>query len=103
MRDLDFRSGLVDKTRMTTTRRLRAAFSVIPLLLASLSATLATGAKVAPTNVLVLRGGTVFDSHTGRMIPGQTIIIRGERIETVGPRSSLPAFPRGARVLDLRG
>jgi hypothetical protein len=37
------------------------------------------------------------------MLADQTIIIRGERIELVGPSSSFSKHPRGARVLDLRG
>src|SRR5262245_55681437 len=57
----------------------------------------------SPPHVLVLRGGTVFDSRSGRMLPDQVIIIRGERIESVGPRRSLSKIPRGARVLDVRG
>lgn len=59
--------------------------------------------KLPFTNVLVLRGGTIFDPRQGRMLPDQTVIIRGERIEKVGPRQGQARIPRGASVLDLRG
>ena len=37
------------------------------------------------------------------MLPDQIILIRGERIEHVGPWLSRPKIPRDARVLDVRG
>ena len=52
---------------------------------------------------LVLRGGTIFDSRRAIMLSNQTIVIRGDRIESVGPSSTAPKIPRDARVLDLRG
>jgi len=32
------------------------------------------------------------------MFPNQTIVIRGERIEKVGPQSDLSSIPEGVRV-----
>ena len=92
---------------MTTTRPLWTAFASLQLLFAgapeAFAAVTPAAPKLAPPPTLVLRGGTVFNAQTGKMIADQTILIRGERIEAVGPRSSLPAIPRGAHVLDLRG
>lgn len=61
-----------------------------------------TELKSPPPKALVLRGGTIFDSRRGLMLSDQTILIRGDRIEKVGPRRSFTGIPRGARVLDAR-
>ncbi len=37
------------------------------------------------------------------MLSDQTIVIRGERIERVGPRRSIGKFPSGTQVVDTRG
>ena len=50
--------------------------------------------------VLVIRDIAIFDSEARTMLPAQSVVIRGERIEAVGP--ALKA-PRGAEVLDGRG
>ena len=63
----------------------------------------AAEAETAPPSALLLRGGTIFDSRVGQMLPDQTILIRGERIEKVGPQSDLPDLPEGAQVLDASG
>ena len=90
--------ALWDKARMTTTALRWAYFAAVQLLFvcsfdARAAGNMATP-KIAQANVLVLRGGTVFDSRTGRMVPNQTILIRGERIESVGSRLSASAIPR---------
>ena len=56
----------------------------------------------APKSI-VLRGGNLFDSRRGIMLADQTIVIRGDRIEQVGPRRSIAKLPPGAHVLDARG
>jgi hypothetical protein len=55
-----------------------------------------------PGEVLVLRGGDVFDSETGVVLPRHTVIVRGDRIIAVGPDDALET-PEGARTLDVRG
>ena len=60
-------------------------------------------AGAADTPALVISGGTVFNSVTGTMERDQTIVIKGERIQAVGPTAHLPALPSGARQLDARG
>lgn len=60
--------------------------------------------KNQPVNVLVLRGANIFDAERGEMLAGQTIIIRGERIEQAGPEPALTRkIPARARVIDARG
>jgi len=61
-----------------------------------------TGAPVQaqePTAIL-LKPAAVFDGVDGKAHPGWQVLVRGERIEAVGP--ALPA-PADARVIDLPG
>jgi imidazolonepropionase-like amidohydrolase len=53
---------------------------------------------VAPTQVVAIRAGRLFDSRTGMMSNNQIILIRGDRIADVGPSVAVPAE---ARVIDL--
>jgi imidazolonepropionase-like amidohydrolase len=71
------------------------------MLLAALYAgTPAAFAQEKPTSeVIVVHAGKLFDAHAGRMIESQDILIRGEKIEKVGP--GLPV-PSGAHEIDLR-
>ena len=57
------------------------------------------GAK--PSRPLVIRNSTVFDSERKKMVPAQTVVIRGERIESVGKQNELK-IPSDAYVLDGR-
>lgn len=52
--------------------------------------------------VVALVGAQVVDGTGAPGRPDQTIVIRGDRIEAVGPRAAV-AVPPGAEVLDLRG
>lgn len=56
----------------------------------------------APAEAVAIRGGDVFDSETGQILPSHTVLIRGDRIVAVGPDARV-AVPEGARVLDARG
>jgi len=49
---------------------------------------------------IVVRAGWLVDVQRGTVRPDQDILIRGERIERVGPAGPAPA---GARLIDLRG
>jgi imidazolonepropionase-like amidohydrolase len=51
---------------------------------------------------LVIRGGSVFDSVSGKMQPDRTIVIEGERIKSVGPFQSVTP-PEGAQTIDAHG
>ncbi|HUJ82449.1 MAG TPA: hypothetical protein VLW83_11245, partial [Candidatus Acidoferrales bacterium] len=55
--------------------------------------------EAATPEVTVIHAGKLFDAHAGRMLENQDIVIRGERIERVGPNLEVPA---GARQVDLR-
>lgn len=63
----------------------------------------AWGETKVPSGAMVLRGGTVFDAHTGAMVPAQTIVISGDRIERVIPDSTAFEPPAGSQVMDVRG
>ncbi len=52
--------------------------------------------------VIVFQHGTVVDVATGNLLPDQTIVVNGNRIQTVGPAASAK-IPAGARVVDVRG
>ena len=55
---------------------------------------------VAPTQVVAIRAGRLFDSRSGSLMANQTVLVRGDRIVDVGPAV---AIPPDARVIDLRG
>src|SRR5438477_3712743 len=48
--------------------------------------------------IVAVRAGRLFDAKAGRMLTGQTVLIRGDRIADVGPSVQVPA---GAQVIDL--
>jgi hypothetical protein len=54
------------------------------------------------TGPLVIRNGDVFDSERGVVMPKTTVVIRGDRIEAVGPADQV-ATPAGATVIDATG
>jgi imidazolonepropionase-like amidohydrolase len=53
---------------------------------------------VAPTQVVAIRAGRLFDSRSGTIANNQIVLIRGDRITEVGPSV---AIPPDARVIDL--
>ena len=60
----------------------------------------ALGAEPAAAQpVTVIRAGTLIDGVSGSAKANQTIVIRGNRIESVGSG----AVPAGAKVIDLSG
>ena len=61
---------------------------------------LSLGAEPAASQaVTVIRAGTLIDGVSGSAKTNQTIVIRGNRIESVGAG----AAPAGANVIDLSG
>jgi imidazolonepropionase-like amidohydrolase len=54
------------------------------------------------TAPVVIRNGDVFDAERGVMMPKTTVVIRGDRIEAVGPADQV-ATPAGATVIDATG
>ena len=55
-----------------------------------------------PSGAVVFRHVKVFDAPNARLLEGQTVIVRGDRIESLGPDSAV-RVPAGARVIDARG
>jgi Tol biopolymer transport system component len=56
--------------------------------------------RSAPEGVIVLRGARVLTMRGDEVLNGADVVVRGSRIESVGPRGRVP---EGARVFDLRG
>jgi imidazolonepropionase-like amidohydrolase len=56
----------------------------------------------APAATLALTNGNLFDSERGVMVPRVTVLVRGDRILSVGPADSV-RVPSGARVIDAAG
>lgn len=71
-------------------------------LLLSFAAVAATHAQSAQENLLALTGGRVIDGFGGAPLEQAVVIIRGNRIETLGPANSV-AIPAGARRIDVSG
>ncbi|MBW3535569.1 MAG: amidohydrolase family protein, partial [Gemmatimonadetes bacterium] len=59
-------------------------------------------ARDLPGGVAVLRGATVVTMRGDEVIEDADLVVRGHRIEAVGPRGSV-AVPGGADVLDVSG
>jgi imidazolonepropionase-like amidohydrolase len=67
-----------------------------------LAAAALAGEKPAARPTLALVGGQVVDGYEGRPIPDGVVLIAGDRIVAVGPRSAV-AVPAGVQVIDTRG
>src|SRR5690242_15377730 len=50
--------------------------------------------------VIVIKAGRLLDGTTKPALEHAVVLVRGDRIEAVGPASSVP-IPAGARVIDL--
>lgn len=61
-----------------------------------------TGAAASDAPAIVLRPARVFDGAGDQAHEGWVVVVRGERIEAVGPPDQAPA-PAGARVIELPG
>lgn len=55
-----------------------------------------------PRGAVVFRHAKVFDAPNARLLEGHTVVVRGNRIESVGADSAV-RVPAGARVIDARG
>jgi Amidohydrolase family len=56
----------------------------------------------AGTDELVINGGSVIDTRTGKALENQTVVIEGDRITRVAPTEKI-AVSADARVVDARG
>ncbi|HSB28176.1 MAG TPA: amidohydrolase family protein [Pyrinomonadaceae bacterium] len=59
-------------------------------------------AKPSETSVIAIVGATLIDGRGGPVVSDSVVVIRGERIVTVGNRTSV-SIPSGAEVIDARG
>jgi imidazolonepropionase-like amidohydrolase len=59
-------------------------------------------ATESATATTAIMGGTLIDGRGGPPMPDAVIVLRGDRIVSVGPRGRI-AIPRGATVIDARG
>jgi imidazolonepropionase-like amidohydrolase len=59
-----------------------------------------TAAYGGDTPEVYVRAGKLLDVRSGKMLTDQIVVIRGERIERVGPAADIQV-PQGATVLDL--
>ena len=66
------------------------------------SARLARELTPKGSGITVIRNADLFDSETGTLKPRMTIIVRGERIDEVGPAATTKT-PPGATVIDASG
>ncbi len=64
--------------------------------------TLAQTLAHRPTGALVFRNANLFDAEQARMIPHTTVVISGNRIQSVGPDQTT-SIPGGAQVIDAAG
>lgn len=56
-----------------------------------------------PGGALVFRHANLFDSETATVKPGTTVIVKGNRIETVAPDNAVKNIPADAQVIDATG
>jgi imidazolonepropionase-like amidohydrolase len=64
------------------------------------AACFADSARIETPVPIVIRAGNFIDVVAGRKLANQTIVIRGDKIESVGADAAIPA---GAEVIDLSG
>jgi imidazolonepropionase-like amidohydrolase len=79
---------------MTSYRLLATSFFAWVIFIA------ASRSIAAQPTVYAIKPAAVVDVEAGRLLPGATVIVRGDAIEAVGTNV---AVPRGATVIDLPG
>jgi len=67
-------------------------------ILSMLVAVLGAAALAAQESVLVLQGGTLIDGRGGVPIEDAVVVVRGDRISSVGARGQIPV-PAGANII----
>jgi imidazolonepropionase-like amidohydrolase len=81
-----------------STRHIALAFAaaVVPTMAMTQTPTM----TMTKPSVTVIKAGRLFDAEAGVMKSNQVIVVRGDRIESVG---SNPSVPKDAKVIDLSG
>jgi len=72
---------------------------VIAALCAAFSSTASGVDAQAPAREIAIIGASVIDVAAGKAVPGQTIVVRGQRIVVMGPQATT-TVPKGALVVD---
>jgi imidazolonepropionase-like amidohydrolase len=75
---------------------------VLAIGLAGIAAGVLGAVEPPPKPTLALVGGRIIDGYEGRPIEDGVVLIAGERIMAVGPRSAV-AVPAGTPTIDTRG
>jgi len=55
-----------------------------------------------PPTVYLLKPARIFDGESAQLHTDWVVLVRGEKIEAVGPATEIKA-PSGAKVIELRG
>jgi len=88
------------QVRVTPTEKMNtpaAIRALVRVTLVSLLCSLAASAQ-SPEPVTVIRAGRLFDAPHGRMLENQTIVVAGNKIQSIDAGATIPA---GATVIDL--
>ena len=80
---------------------LSCCFMISPLTQMTLSAQTQTTPK-PPDTVYLLKPAHIFDGESAQLHDGWVVLVRGQKIEAVGPASEVKA-PAEAKVIDLPG
>jgi imidazolonepropionase-like amidohydrolase len=75
---------------------------IIPLIQMTPSAQTQSPAPKPPDTVYLLKPAHIFDGESAQLHDGWVVLVRGEKIEAVGPASEIKA-PADAKVIDLPG
>src|SRR5712691_7703013 len=78
--------------------RMKLYRSTIVFALLGLAGSQAWGQQMAPVKTVVIHAGRMLDVKTGKTLTGQTIVIQGDKIASVGAAAQVPA---GATVIEL--
>ncbi|HEX6505069.1 MAG TPA: amidohydrolase family protein [Terriglobales bacterium] len=77
-------------------------FAVVVICVFSVLASFETArAQNAAKGEVLIKAGHLFDSHSGRLLANQGVLIEGNRIKEVGEFSTVQGHASGARVVDL--
>lgn len=90
--------------RVAPARRKGAFTCVVAVLSLAWAVPIRASAQLSATAVtsLVFNGVTVVDVERGKLVPGQRVVIVGNRIQAVGGTKAIKV-PKGAQLVDARG
>ena len=75
------------------------AYSFLPMIS---PAQMQTPAPKPPDTVYLLKPAHIFDGESAQLHDNWVVLVRGEKIEAVGPASEIKA-PAGAKTIELPG